>query len=873
MLACQDRRLEGVIGQQVGPYAVVERLGGGGMGEVYLAEDTRLGRRVALKRPSEAFLSAPDARERLHREASAAGRLTHPNIAAVYDVLDVDGYPYIVMEYVEGESLSTVLGRGPLTVERSLEIALQVADALAAAHARGVVHRDLKPGNISLTTEGVAKVLDFGLAKGSSGALKSHSGTSTPLTTITVPGQAMGTPGYSSPEQLVGAPADPRDDIYSFGIVLFELLTGRRPFEGADALELAVATMTKTAVLAHQLNPAIPPDVSRIIARAIARDRDNRYQSTEDLRAELRRALRDLTTRVTGPVSTATHTIEPKRWRLIVPIVLIVIAGWAVAFGIWWKSGRVYHSDGSVPVIAVLPFANYSAKPGDAPIAAAMRDVLIANLGGLQGLNVLSKSAAGSDGAERSDPRKLFKSLGITYVIDGSLQRSGDDLMVSVSLVRGETGLVVWSGSYSAPEKDIFSLQGRIADGVSRAGPIGTSGSVQARESKLGTNDVEALSRYGQAVEALERPDIPGNLQRATGFLDGAIQRDPNFALAFARLGEAYWATYQATNEQKWASEAAIATSKALTLDQRQPEVWISLALIHQGTGRQNEALGELKKALELQPNSDEAHRLMGQVLQTLGQLKEAEEHYLKAVALRPNYWRHYSLLGAFYYATGRSRDAVEAFTRVTEMQPDNARGFNNLGAAYYALGDNANALKFYEHSLAITPMPETLSNIGNIHFAEGRFEEARVSFQQAVTASPSDGLLRGNLGDALARLNRTEEARRAWLEAVRLDRQALEVNPNDASTLARIALREAKVGDRAAAETDITRALSLGASDSEVLYHSAVVHALAGDTTRALTSLEQALRNGYSAAIAAKDLDLSSLRNLPRFKQLVASQ
>jgi len=374
-------------------------------------------------------------------------------------------------------------------------------------------------------------------------------------------------------------------------------------------------------------------------------------------------------------------------------------------------------------------------------------------------------------------------------------------------------------------------------------------------------------------VEALERPDIPGNLQRATGFLDGAIQRDPNFALAFARLGEAYWATYQATNEQKWASEAAIATSKALTLDQRQPEVWISLALIHQGTGRQNEALGELKKALELQPNSDEAHRLMGQVLQTLGQLKEAEEHYLKAVALRPNYWRHYSLLGAFYYATGRSRDAVEAFTRVTEMQPDNARGFNNLGAAYYALGDNANALKFYEHSLAITPMPETLSNIGNIHFAEGRYEEAHVSFQQAVTASPGDGLLRGNLGDALARLNRTEEARRAWLEAVRLDRQALEVNPNDATTLARIALREAKVGDRAAAETDITRALSLGASDSEVLYHSAVVHALAGDTTRALTSLEQALRNGYSAAIAAKDLDLSSLRNLPRFKELVASQ
>ena len=279
--------------------------------------------------------------------------------------------------------------------------------------------------------------------------------------------------------------------------------------------------------------------------------------------------------------------------------------------------------------------------------------------------------------------------------------------------------------------------------------------------------------------------------------MTSAIERDPNFALAFARLGEAYWAIYQTTSEPKWASEAIIATNKALTLDQRQPEVWISLALIHQGTGRREEALAELSRALTLQPKSDEAHRLIGQVLQSLERLTEAEAHYLEAVALRPNYWRHYSMLGAFYYATGRSRDAVAAFTRVTELQPDNARGFNNLGAAYYALGDNVNALKFYERSITIAPMPETLSNIGNIHFVEARYEAAAIAFQQAVTASPNDGLLRGNLGDALARVNRAEEARRAWLESVRLDRQALSVNPNDATTFARIALREAKLGDR----------------------------------------------------------------------------
>lgn len=862
----------GVIGRRIGPYAVVERLGGGGMGEVYLAEDTRLGRRVALKRPSDSFLSAPDARERLHREASAAGRLTHPNIAAVYDVLDVDGSPYIVMEYVDGESLSTALARGPLAVERAVELGVQIADALAAAHARGVIHRDLKPGNISVTSDGTAKVLDFGIAKGPGAAGVSPSSATAPLNTITTPGQVMATPGYASAEQIVGAGADPRDDIYSLGVVLYEMLTERRPFEGADAVELAVATMTKTAPPVHQVNPTVPVQVSEVIARAIARDRNDRYASAVDLREDLRRVSRILCAIVTGPVSTSTRRADLTIVRRFWHFGLLAIVTAAVLVGLWWRSSRPSVPSTGVPVVAVLPFANNS-TPDDVPLAAAMRDVLIANLGGLPDVNVLSKAAASLHTHDAADPRQLAKDLGATHLIDGSLQRSGSDLKISISLVNGKSGLVVWSRSYSAPDKEIFSLQERIADAIGRAGPIAMAGTRPNRDSKLGTNDVEALSRYGQAVEALERPDIPGNLQRAAGFLRTAIERDPDFALAYARLGDAYWGIYQVNSEPTWAAEAVTATSKALSLDQHQPDVWISLARIHHGTGRREEALTELNKALSLRPNSDEAHQVMGQVLQSLQRVKEAETHYLQAIALRPNYWRHYNLLGVFYYGTGRGRDAIAAFTRVTELQPDNARGFNNLGAAYYALGDSVNALKSYERSVALAPLPEALSNIGNIHFAEGRYEEARVAFQQAATASPNDGLLRGNLGDALARLNRTEDARQAWLEAVRLDRQALNVNQKDANTLARIASREAKLGDRLASEADITRALSLNATDSEVLYLAAVVRALNGDGERALSLLEQALKNGYSAALAARDVDLSSIRDLPRYRVVMAGR
>ncbi len=839
------------------------------MGEVYLAEDTRLGRHVALKRPSDAWLSMPDARERLHREASAAGRLTHPNIAAIYDVLDVDSHPYIVMEYVEGESLASVLRRGALPLDNAIAVGTEIAEALAAAHAKGIVHRDLKPANISLTPDGHAKVLDFGLAKGpATKETTSQAG----LSTITVPGQVMGTPGYSSPEQLVGAPADPRDDIYSLGVVLYELLCGRRPFDGTDSLELAMATMTKTPPPVHQVNPAVPEAISAIVARAMARDRDDRHQSADQLRTELRRLTHALSTDVTHLISTSTLHLPRSRFRRFLPIAVLAVAV-AAAAGVWWRTwGPGAATDAPLTVLGVLPFANHSTD-ADAPLAAGIRDVLIATLGSTRGLNVLSRSATDEAGLPRGEPRKVARSLGATYLLEGGLQRSGSDLMISVTLSRGDSGLVAWSQSFPAPEKDIFTLQQRISDAVRRALPLTTSAAAESNGRNAGTHDIEALQNYGLAMEFLERGDVGGSLQRAAALLRSAVARDPGFALAWARLGEAYWEQYKRTSEPKLTSEAVDATNRALTLDPQQPEVWISLARIHDGTGRREDALNGLDRALKLQPDSDAAHQLMGQVLQAMGRRDEATDHYLRAIAIRPDYWRHHNMLGGFYYSIGRFDDAIAAFTRATELRPDNAGGFHNLGAVYYRKGDRNNALISYQKAIAIQPMAETHSAIGNIHYDEGRYDEALAAFQRAVAAAPNDGALRGNVGDAYARLNRPEDARQAWREAVGLDEQALAINPNDATILARLALREAKLGERAAAESHIIRALTFGANDSEVLYHSAVVRALAGDTERALDSLEQALKNGYGANAAAADRDLDAIRNTPRFRELVSAK
>jgi eukaryotic-like serine/threonine-protein kinase len=451
--------------------------------------------------------------------------------------------------------------------------------------------------------------------------------------------------------------------------------------------------------------------------------------------------------------------------------------------------------------------------------------------------------------------------------------RSGRDLMLSVTLSLGEAGVIVWTDSVSAPDSNVAELQQRLADGIRRALLIPTAAAGDRAQSNPGTNDVMALTHYGRATILLERPDVAGNLARAEALLREATKRDPKFALAWARLGDTYWETYKSSVDSKWASEAVNATNMALTLDQRQPEVWLALAKINEGTGRREAALSALNKALELQPTSDEAHQLMGQILQGMGRRDAAKEQYLQAIALRPDYWRHHGMLGAFYYSIGSYPEAIAAFTRVTQLAPDNAGGFHNLGAVYYRIGDSRNALTNYEKALAINPRPETRSAIGNIHYDEGRYEAALTAFLEAAKGSENDGVLRGNVGDAYARLGRVEQARQAWREAVRLEQQTLAVNPNDANTLARIALWEAKSGDRAASEGHITRALTIGAGDAEVLYYAAVVRALAGDTERALASLEQAVKSGYSAQLAAKDRDLDAIRETPRFRDLVRSR
>jgi len=863
-----------VVDASVGPYRILAKLGAGGMGDVYLAEDTRLHRRVALKSLSEALLKGPGARETLLREARSAATLNHPNIAAIYDVVETGDTTHIVMEYVEGESLSHRLERGRLPPDEVAAVALQLCDAMAAAHAAGVVHRDLKPGNVSLTHDGKLKVLDFGLATRSGADAEPVAATDTTPSR----GEAiLGTPAYMAPEQLRRDPADARTDIYSAGVMLYELATGRRPFQGQGVVDLGVAILTQPTPFAADAEPTVPPALSAIIRRAMARSPADRFQSALAMREALGRLPVAVSESPTVSAAfpwdrTTRRTLglaSRPRWILAL-LALAVAIGGALAFLrlVEPRAPAAGRAAAERPAVAVLPLANLGGTPEHDYIGVGFADALATNLANLPSLSVVSRSATQEYQGTPPDTRRLARELGLSYVVSGSVQQAERRLRVSVQLMRPDA-TVAWTHEYEGRLDDLFRLQRQAAEGLAAAiapaepgGPAGWSGPA--------TRDLEAFADYARGRALLERLEVAGNVAKAVEAFERAIGRDPGFALAHAGLGEAFWARYQETQDASFTVKARDAAVEALRLDPERAATRYTLAVIYSGTGRPEQALEQLERVLSLQPGDDDASRLMGNVLAERGRWEEAEGALRRAIERRPGYWRNHASLGHLYYRTGRQPQAIAAFRRVTELQPDNSRGFQMLGTAYQAAGQEEQALASYQQALKLAPDAKAYSNVGNIRFGQGRFEDAARAWEEAARLEPRDPLKQRNLADAYARLGRRDGASRAYDRAVALSREKLAVNPHDAASLSMLAVCEAKLGRRGDARRHAAAALALAPDDADTLYESALVHVLAGELQPALSALERALERGYSRSLARRDEDLAPLRRLDGFRTLV---
>jgi tetratricopeptide (TPR) repeat protein/tRNA A-37 threonylcarbamoyl transferase component Bud32 len=842
-------------GQRFGDrYTLVEEIGAGGMGQVYKAIDGTLGKTVALKLVRARSGPQEQTSERFRRELSLAQEVTHPNVCRVYDLGENDGMLFISMEYVEGQSLDDLIQSvGTLSTKQTIALGRHICAGLEAIHSRQIVHRDLKPANIMVDRAGHAILMDFGLAY-------AHG-----KERLTGEGAILGTLAYLSPEQATGQPTDGRTDIYAIGLVLFEMLTGRRaPGDGGTA-PLALRDPSERCPPPSRFAPEVPAEMNAIVLRCLERDPARRYASPGDVDAALAR----LAASLSSGVSAERVRMSAPRGGLATAAAASVVA-FALAGTIgWWVSHRPRPGPGH-PVVAVLPLEMVGGAPDD-HLGIGIADTLIAHLAGIPSLTVVSRLGAGADGGGRGQERRLAHELGADYVVTGSILRLDRRMHVTATLVRPDDS-VAWGADYDGSLDDLFSLQSRLAEGVSAALAVNLTAADHARLARPRTTSLPALTAYSDAQALLEHPEVPGNVSRAIDGLRLAISHDPKFALAHAALGRAYWQQYLETKDPSWTRLATDSVTEALRLDPAEPGTRLALATLYSGTGRTEAAVDELHKVLEAQPSNDDAHRQLGEILAGKSRWEEAVAQLRTAVELRPKFGDNLSHLGLALVGSGRYTDAIVVYRRLTELQPENSRAFQRLGTAYHEMGDDEQAMANYQRALALGADARAYTNIGSLELSRGRMAEAAAAFREAARLEPRNPIAQRNLGDVYERLGRHDAATAAYRSAVALCEDQLRVNPKDSHSLGRLAVYEAKLGWRDAADRHVADALVLSPADGEVIYRGAIVHALAGRPDAALSSLREAVARGYSAAQARTDDDLASLRGRPEFVSVLAA-
>jgi len=844
-------------GVSLGPYRILKPLGSGGMGAVYLAYDERLDRRVALKMMTHGV--GDDAARQLRREARAIARLNHPNIAALYDVFEHDGEAFLVMEYVDGQPLSALVGSPPVSVDRALDIGLQLADALRYAHREGIVHRDVKPGNIMITREGTVKVLDLGLAHSQSTdpAAITRSASDT-----VIPARA-GTPAYMSPERLSGRPADARADVYGAGVVLFELLTGRRPFSAPDVMTLAVSIATQPTPRVSSTRPDVPPMLDDLIARAMAKDPDTRYASAQELRDSLARVRDTLQGTVTG--TTGSRPASTRRRVMIgaLAITSVVAASWLVL--------RRTPAAAPPTTVAIPPVVNGSTKDSELDeLATLLQSVLARNLPVLPGVTIARASSLTTDAPTRA-PSQSPPAIGYTASL--TARRMVASLTTDLDLRRSVDSQPVHQ-QFTGNE---LSLIGTTVNGVAIAllrseTPARSLTSAERRAlGELPTRDGQALLSYLHGRVVLDTSDDDQTDNRAVAAFQAAIDRDRSFAFAQAGLSQAYSSLFKHTGDAIWKSRARDAATRALQIDPRCDQAHLALALAFRALQQKDEAVLEANQAVALTPDSDDAHRVLGLTVIDQGHVEAGLEELQTAVALSPRHWMTYYALGGRLLAAHRFSDAIERLKQVQEHLPDFESAYVNLGLAYMSIGNWDLAVGNLERARQLNSTDHYASNnLATAYYWDRQFKKALDLYQEAIRQDPENPKQFMNLGDAYEALGRKADARTAYAQAIALAdaRPAAEFDPAIEAIAAKC---EAKLGIFDRAESRARTALARAEDSPEVVYKLAVVYALSGHPDKALDRLEQATKLGYSPVLFRDDPDLRSLAGQPRFKALVA--
>jgi tetratricopeptide (TPR) repeat protein/TolB-like protein len=869
--------------QIISHYRIHEQLGAGGMGVVYKAEDIRLGRLVALKFLPDHSVRDPRALERFKREARTASALDHPNICTIYEIDDDQGRPFIAMQLLEGNTLRARIGEQPVPLGMLLDWALQISDALQAAHAKGIMHRDIKPANIFITERGQAKILDFGLAKltavdmtGSGEATLSSTG---PLTHT---GAAIGTVAYMSPEQARGEALDARTDLFSFGVLLYEMATGKQAFSGPTWAVTVYAILGQAPLSLNESVPGLPQRLQEIIDKCLIKNRDLRYQSAADIQHDLLQLKKDYESgKSLKSVRVATTWPRQRKLRLGMAIALAVLLAAAV---LWVPrvlrrlaasgTGAAGPSPSLVPErksIAVMPFTSVASDPKMTAFGKGLLEDVAAKLSQLSANHdfevVPARTLEDQKVASLADAAKEF---GVNLGLTVSLEQANDLFRASYSLTDAKSGKNLAGAQITAPVSDLFTIEDQVGNGVAAALQISLRSDEKQVLGAHATSQPEAYQYFVQGRGYLQDSRKPENLTSAEIVFKQALKLDPNFGQAEAGLGEAYWLKYQLGKQKQWIVPAQQACTKAVDLGNSGAEGHMCLGLLEDGTGQYEKAAEQFQQAVQLEPANDRAYTSLAAAYQHLNQPERAEETYKRAISMRPQYWRVYSFLGGFYIAQAEYEKAIVMFRRSTELDPDSYVALNNLGAAFLYAGKDDEAAQAFEKSIAIRPTRDAYNNVAVAQFHLHRFKNSILNFKEALKIDDSDYQTWGNMGDACYYGGDTPAAMESYRKAIPLAEQRLKVNPRDAGVLGDLASYYSMLGNRKQALSYLDRSLQLGPGDKDLLLNAAVVYNQLRETGTALEWLSKALAAGYSRSVVATGAPFDNLHENPRYQALM---